>query len=408
MSKRFLDRRWLPGLALALGMAVVPARAERVDPTLPTRRVVGAPAGQSPMFRGDSARTGRTRQPLPSEPVVLWRARVTGGLDLPLVVDGRGHTIAASPMSQLVELDDKGKLSFSVKTGSSPPVQGPVLTTDGTRIVLTAVGELWGLTPNGAVRFRRTLPQSSALGGAQPLATRDGGAVFWAGQSLYWIDPSGDVQARAKHTATPVTLLELGGRILAVSERGDVYEWKPPEEPTKLGSFGGRIDEGAALSSSNHVTAVVDHTRVIDLKLSAGSRHIRVETSELLQGPPTILSNGETRVASFAGLLLGHDRLGAETTRAALEPNSGASAGSVPGLTQPPPLLVDEKGRVAFVRPELDAGVVLETGEIKSAAGAACGDPISLTAAGKQRFVVACRSGLILMIGAAPVSGKAR
>ncbi|MBE7481227.1 MAG: PQQ-like beta-propeller repeat protein [Polyangiaceae bacterium] len=375
------------------------ARAERIDPTFPVRRVVGAPAGAQPMARVDAARTGRARHSLPAAPRVLWRARVTSGLDLPLAVDGRGHVVAASPMSLLVELDAQGKLVWSSKTGNAVPVQGPIITTNGTRVVLTSSGELWGVGPSGTLRLRRTLPTGSVRGAAPPLATRDGGLVLAVTGLLLRLDASGDVLARAKQADAPISLLEHGSGTLIVTEKGDVLEWRPPGEPTKLGSFGGRVDEGAALSSPNHVTAIVDHERLVDFKLSAKTRHIRLDSTDHLQGPPAILANGETRVASFSGLLLGHDRTGIETARAALEPSGGAGLPSVPGLFLPPPLIVDDRGRVAYVRPGLDAGVVLETGEQKLAAGAACGDPGSLAPAGKHRFVVACRSGLILMLG---------
>lgn len=395
-ARRALRSSLLAAVALAFWPS---ARAERIDPSLPVRRVVGPPAGAQPMFRVDSARTGRAKDPLPAEPRVLWRARVTGGLDLPLAVDARGHVIAASPMSQIVELDASGKLAWMLKTGSTAPVQGPVITTDGTRLVLTAGAELWGAGPNGTQRLRRPLPLASTKGAVPPLATRDGGIVIAVTGALLYLDASGDVRARAKQPDAPVALLEHGARTLLVTEKGDVLAWKPPEEPTKLGNFGGRVDEGAALSSSNHLTAIVDHERLVDFKLSANTRHIRLDSSERLQGPPAILANGETRVASFSGRMLGHDRTGIEVTRAALEPSSGAGTPSVPGIFQAPPLIVDGKGRVAFVRPGLEAGVVLESGELKAAAGAACGDPLSLSPAGRNRFVVACRSGLILMIG---------
>ncbi|MCC6900527.1 MAG: PQQ-binding-like beta-propeller repeat protein [Polyangiaceae bacterium] len=374
------------------------ARAERIDPTLPVQRSVGTPAGAQPMYRVDAARTGRSKTPLPTAPRVLWRARVTGGLDLPVAVDARRHVIAASPMSQLVELDENGKLAWTLKTGSSAPVLGPVITTNGTRVVITANAELWAVAPNGTLRTKRSLPLSSVRSGVPPLAARDGGVVLGLPGTLLYLDASGDIQARAKQTDAPVSLVEQGGRTLIVTERGDVLEWKPPREPTKLGSFGGRVDEGAALSSPNHLTAVVDHERLVDFKLSSKTRHVRLSSTDRIQGPPAILANGETRLASFAGVLLGHDRTGIETARAELEPSATAGA-SVPGLFLPPPLVVDEKGRVAFVRPGLDAGVVLETGESKAAAGAACGDPVALAPAGPGRFVVACRSGLILLIG---------
>jgi len=375
------------------------ANADPIDPTLPQRRVVGPPAGACPASRVDGGRTGRARSPLPNKPRELWRARITGGLDLFPVVDRAGHVVAASASGRVSELDARGKLVWTAKTGSASIVLGPVLTSDGTRVVVTTTPEIVGVGTDGGVKYRQLLPLSNLKGAAEPLATSDGGLVLAANGKLLRLDSRGGIQARADFTGTPVAALEQGARVLVATLSGDVLEWKPPAAPTRLGSFGGQLDEGAALSSPNHVTAVVDHQRVIDLNLSAGSRHVRLESSELIQGPPAILGSGETRVASFAGLMLGHDRTGAETSRVALEPPAVAGAALALGLAGAPPLVVDAKGRVAFARPGLDAGIVQPSGNVVTAPGAACGDPMALVPAGAKRMLLGCRSGLMLMIG---------
>jgi hypothetical protein len=390
--------RELAVLSLLLGV-VSSALAEPLDPSLPQRRVVGAPAGANPMFRGDGARTGRATAAFPDSPRVLWRARITGGLDLPMAVDERGHVIAASPMGHVTELRADGKLAWTAKLpAGSPPTIAPVITSDGTRVVVTGSGDIIGLTSAGRDKFQSPLPFGrSAKGLAPALAASDGGVVLGGKGALAWLDASGTVAARAAISGTPVSLIERRSRVLAVTERGDVFEWRPPGEPTKLGSFAGRVDEGAALSGPKTVTAVVDHLRLVDLDLETGARTVRVESLEMLQGPPAVLANGETRVASFGGTMLGHDRAGVETARAALEPPGGALG--APPLAFAPPLWVDPSGRVAYARPGLDVGVLLPSGEPRAAAGAACGDPIALVPAGPQRLVLACRSGLVLMIG---------
>lgn len=385
----------LLGVTVGAGFAL----AAPLDPSLPQRRVVGAPAGESPMDRVDGARSGRSRSDLPGKPRELWRARITGGLDLAPVVDRRGHVVAASAAGRVTELDGKGAVIWSTRTGSGAVMLGPMLTSDETRVVIASPPEVIGLAVDGTTKYRRSLPLPDLKNAAQPLATSDGGMVLAAHGKLLRLDSRGDVQARAELPSPPVSLLEQGRRILIVALSGDVLEWKPPAEPSKLGSFGGRVDEGAALSSANHVTAVVDHQRVVDLNLTAGTRHLRVVSGELLQGPPAISAGGETRVASFGGLLLGHDQSGAETARAALEPASAAAATPGLGLTGAPPLVLDGKGRVAFARPGLDVGVLLPNGNIVTAPGAACGDPLSLVPAGARRLLLGCRSGLLLMLG---------
>jgi hypothetical protein len=389
------------GLALCAGLAVVLSRAadaESLDPTLPQRRVVGPPGGHSPMFRINGARTGRSTTALPDKPKVLWRARIAGGITLPPAVDDRGRVIIASGQGQVVQLDDKGKNLFSVKTGSDVPALGPVLSSDGTRVVVTTKPELYGITPGGSVRYHHPIPVAGP-GDVPPLASSDGGIVIAAGGTLLRFDASGTLQARASYTGTASALLERSSHLLLVLDRGDVFEWKPPALPNKLASFGGRLDESATLTGPERVTAVVDHQRLADLDLKTATRTVRVDSADSIQGPPTLMTNGETRVVTFSGLMLGHDRNGNETTRVALEPSIVGSDGGLMGFTPAPALLTDAQGRIGFVRPGLEVGVVLPNGNLVAATGAACGDPIALVPAGPTRMLLACRSGLVFMVG---------
>lgn len=389
------------GLALCAGLALVLSRsadAESLDPTLPQRRVVGPPGGHSPMFRSNAARTGRSATSLPDKPRVLWRARVPGGISLSPVVDERGRVVIASGNGQLVQLDDRGKSLSSVKTGSDPAALGPVLSSDGTRVVVTSKPELYGITPGGSVRYHHPIPVAVA-GDVPPLASSDGGIVVAAAGTLLRFDASGTLQARASYTGTVATLLERASHLLLVLDRGEVYEWKPPALPNKLASFGGRIDESAALTGPERVTAVVDHQRLADLDLKTATRSVRVDSADSIQGPPTLLVNGETRVVTFSGLMLGHDPGGNETTRVALEPSIVGSDGGLMGFTPAPALIADAQGRIGFVRPGLEVGVVLPNGNLAAATSAACGDPIALVPAGPTRMLLACRSGLVFMVG---------
>jgi hypothetical protein len=388
-------------LALAGGGALLlsrPADAESLDPTLPQRRVVGAPAGASPMSRINGARTGRTAAALPEKPRILWRTRVTGGISLAPAVDERGRVVIASGNGQILQFDERGKSLSSVKTGSDLPVLGPVLSSDGTRVLVTSAPELYGITPSGSVRYHYTLPVGSA-GDVPPLAASDGGIVVAAAGNLFRFDASGSLQARASYTGIAAAILERASHVLLVLDRGEVYEWKPPASPNKLASFGGRIDEGAALSGPERVTAVVDHQRLCDVDLKTATRTVRVDSADAVQGPPTLLTSGETRIVTFSGLMLGHDRSGNETTRIALEPSIVGTDGGLVGFTPAPGLIADAQGRIGYVRPGLEAGVVLPNGNLVSASGAACGDPLSLTPAGPKRMLLACRSGLVFMLG---------
>jgi hypothetical protein len=388
-------------LAIALGaLATVARGSEELDPTVPGKWVVGAPRGARPMDRVDAARTGRARDPLPSKPRILWRARIQGGVAQPVAVDARGAVIVSSPISTVTELSPAGKTAWSSKTGATPPATSPVLTSDGTRVVLTTAGELYGFDRAGRERFSVALPLVATGRVAEPLPERDGGLVVAAGRTVIRVDRSGLLRASARLDADVTTIVARGSETLIVTERGDVFGWKPPAEPTEVASFGARVD-GAALDGQR-LTAVVDQKRLVDLDLGTGTRFTRAENALGLAGPPALAPAGSTRVVTLDGLLLAHDTKGDETLRVALEPPSmigDAGATVLSASSASPPVIVDAKGSVGFVRPGLDAGVVDAAGNVRAAPGAACIDPIGIAPAGSGRMVLACRSGVVFLLG---------
>jgi hypothetical protein len=223
------------------------------------------------------------------------------------------------------------------------------------------------------------------------------------GGQLFRLEAHGTIRAQA-HVNDEVRAILRGKRgLLIVTELGDVHEWLPPAAPTKLGSFGGRIGEGAALSDSSRLSAVVDHARLVDFKLNTATRHVRMpESMLLLQGPPAITKNSETRVVSFDGVVLGHDVAGRETLRVSLRASPALSDGGAPLTEIPissPPVLVDSDAWLAVSASGLDAGVVSPMGELYTAPDTACADPVSLAPAGEGKMLVACRSGSIWLVG---------
>ena len=88
---------WALGLgAVALVALLSRAAAEPIDPSLPQRRSVGAPAGAAAMARVDAARSGRARTALPDAPKILWRARAMGSARGPVAVSRDGAVVIAS------------------------------------------------------------------------------------------------------------------------------------------------------------------------------------------------------------------------------------------------------------------------------------------------------------------------
>jgi outer membrane protein assembly factor BamB len=438
--------RALRGALVALGAALPTgsiALADVIDPSLPRAVVVGAPRGAAPSERIDTARTGRARTRLPHPPIELWRRHICGGIEHLPVVDAEDNILIALSSPELIKLGPDGKEVWRARLGAASPVAPPVLTSDGTAVVITAAGQAWGVAPNGAVRFTTALGVRGRDIETAPLPLRDGGLVVASGPTLLELDRDGAVRARTSLEARPggvdtrVTgaLLaappgdaQLAGATLFTTEAGSVYSFRPPGAPRKLGSFGGFARKGATLADARTLLAVVDNRRVVALDLPTGTTHVRATAAPFgfFDGPVTLgpaSRGGLALVAHQSGLLLGFDAAGNEKLRLALEkpppaPDAGApaapgaGAGVVGGavgsamsffgpveLKPSPPLIVDPAGGVGFARVNGRVGVVSPEGNLALAGERVCSVPIGVVPAGDKRMLLACRDGGVWLYG---------
>lgn len=439
---RALAGRALRGALLAL-FAALPtgsiALADAIDPTLPRAVVVGAPRGASPSERVDAARTGRSRTLLPQQPIELWRRHVTGGIEQIPVVDADDNILIALTVPEAIKLGPDGKEIWRVRLGTFSPAVPPILTSDGSLVVITAAGQAWGISPNGAVRFMTPLGVRGREIETAPLALRDGGLVVASGSTLLELDRDGQIRARTALEVRPGSLdsrvtgallaappgdARIAGATLFTTETGSVYSFRAPGAPHKLGSFGGSVKKGAVLADARTLLAVVDNRRLVALDLPTGTTHVRASATPLsfLDGPVTLgpaARGGLTLVALQSGLLLGLDAAGNEKLRVALEkpPSIDAGAPSVGGvggapggggtvgffgpieLKPSPPLIVDPTGSVGFARINGRVGVVGPEGSIALAGERVCGTPIGVVPAGNKRMLLACRDGGVWLYG---------
>jgi hypothetical protein len=437
--QREAARRALRGALLALG-ALLPtgsiALADAIDPSLPRAVVVGAPRGAAPSERLDAARTGRTRTRLPQPPIELWRRHITGGIEQLPVVDADDNILIALTAPEAIKLGPDGKEIWRVRLGAASPVAPPVLTSDGTMVVITAAGQAWGISPNGAVRFTTPLGVRGRDIETTPLPLRDGGLVVASGPTLLELDRDGAVRARtALDTkpgspdsrvtgallAAPPGDASLAGATLFTTETGAVYSFRPPGLPRKLGSFGGLAKKGAVLVDARTLLAVVENRRIVALDLPTGTTHVRASAAPLgfFDGPVTLgpaSRGGLALVAHQSGLLLGFDAAGNEKLRLALEkpppaPDAGApgASGGVMGgsigffgpieLKPSPPLIVDPAGSIGFARVNGRVGVVGPEGNLALAGERVCSAPIGVVPAGDKRMLLACRDGGVWLYG---------
>jgi hypothetical protein len=409
------------GFFAALGVAgalvAASAVAQRFDPRTPQTFVVGAPGGAAPMQRVDPGRTGRAKSALPQGPPRRHWGRTVGtvgGLEHAPLVGPNGEIVVVTSRGEAVWLDAAGAELARVSLGAVG-VSPPALTADGTLVVVTAAGQAVGAVRAG-VRYHTTLGGERAVGGRiAPLPLDDGGVVVATGTELTALDAAGGIRASAPTPPLATSLLAAEGRVVALGTTGAVYTWIPGRAPTRVGSFGGSVDGGAALLPDGSLVAVVDHQRVVRLDLARGLAVTRASAppGTLLLGPPAVL--GEKVTVLVEGLaqswLVTYDAAGAELLRVPIgvTPLGPAPDGGVPTLGPVPHAgpLVDGSGTLALLTLDGRVAVVPPGGGLSATVDAPCGrsgtggrSPAgTMVPAGPGAVVVACESGFISRYG---------
>jgi hypothetical protein len=398
---------------LAGGALASLALADVVDPARPTVMVVGPPRGFAPTPRIDADRHGLSASELPPNPQLMWRREVSGGLDLPPLVDARGGIWFAGVGPEVRHLDADGRARWRAKLGSSPAVLPPVLTSDGSLALVAGDGKLWLVAAGGAVRFRVPLGIATKRAEAAPFAFDDGSVVAAGERSLVHVGADGSVRRRVSIEGGTIVgaLLPDGPGVLMTASDGRVLAWRPPEPLRELGSFGGRLEGGALRAGERTLVAVVDKQRLVALDVGSGSRRrlARAPSPRVpFEGPPTLDPSGAVLVTTVAGELLRVDARGQVVRGLALDRSMrilGTDGGRLPSIFRrlqarpSPPLVVDSHGTIAFVRSSGRLGLVGAHDAVRDVHRGFCSRPIVILPAGPKRLLVACRSGSIGMFG---------
>jgi len=389
--------------AMLASVAAHHARADRARPEFPATVVVGPSPGAEPMARGNVARTGQTTR-LPDPPHEVWHRKIRGGLSLAPAVDARGAIVVAAAVAEVVQVSPDGAEQWHHPLGMSVSTAGPVILSDDTRMVVTALGDAWGFGPDGSVRFQVDLSHLGADPQVAPLPRDNGHVVLAIAAHLVEIDARGRV---ADQVALPERvvgmLLQSPQGVIATGESGKVYAWSQPHAPRVIGAFGGQVREGAVLDAHDAIVAVVDASRLVRMDPNTGATTTLLSLLGM-ESPPAIGTRSTIWVTTAAGSLIGMSGAD-EAARVPLHPappaDADPDAGSIVSayLSPSPPVVTDHDGRVAFVRSDGRVGVVDPSGAVHAVEAPACGSPIALVAAGDRKFLVACKNGSIKLYG---------
>ena len=150
---------------------------------------------------------------------------------------------------------------------------------------------------------------------------------------LFALDVEGGVRARATVPEPVAAPLVAGSeRAVAVSATGNVYGWTPGRPVKKLGSFGQRLDGGAALLGRDTLVAVAGASQLLAMDLTRGTVSTHADAQGgLYLGPPALLGSAAYLFAIAQGhtFLVGLDESGREITRSGL--GSAASLAAADG-----------------------------------------------------------------------------
>jgi hypothetical protein len=384
--------RWraLFGIALATSLSEAADVASGSAVTLSAGPPTGAPA-----LRNDAARSGRVAK-LPDELALAFRSQLSGGLDVPVAIRADGTVVAAG--TSLIELDRKGREKRRSPLPSAV-VQAPVLLSDGTTVVITTSGECLGISPSGRVRFRHLLPLRGKALRVAPVPMSDGGVAVAAGSTLIRLDDAGNVIDRARVDEPPAWgLAAAGDDVIAVADLGAVYRWSRGERPRRIGVLGGGPSALPAVVGRS-IVVPLEGRRLVLFDLATASAVTLATSPGVIDASPAVDGARNFWLTTSTGLLLGIGADGRELERVALAGSAITSdAGLIGTMAVAPGVLVDEAGRIAFVRPSGDVGIV-EKSTVKLADQRACLEPIGLASDG-VRVVVTCRDGTVASYGA--------
>jgi hypothetical protein len=376
------------------------ARAQTIDPTIGRRLVFGPSQGPAPMFRLDIGRSGQSSLALPRAPKLLRRIRIPGGFLHGITVPEPSRILIAHKTAQLSELDEQGKSIWTVKTGAAASQTLPVVTNDGTRLLVNAAGEVIAVGRDGRLRYRRALQKRQNVRAAAPLPLDDGNVIIALGALLVRLAPDGAELSRIEAPGSVTALAHDGTALYAATESGRIFEWTQLGTLTPRGDFGGRVDDTLTVLPRRRLAAVVDRERLVELDLtSRTTQAYPLGGSSTWVSAPAAARDGRLLVTTADGFFFAYRDARREALRVPLDPLLGASAAT--GQRSGPAPVVDATGSVAVILSGIDPAIIDRDGTVRFVSGAACADPVSLVPLSSRQLVAGCSSGMLWVIGEA-------
>ncbi len=373
-------------LVFALGSSGASVAAEDLVTSLPHTLYRGPPSGIAVTFGVDWGRTRRAAElPVPASAAVLWKRQIPGGVSCNVLIDAAGRIFVAG-LGRVTQLDRHGTREYSQRADFSSAAAAALLA-DGTRVVLTRERRLMSWSRRGAPGVDIELGAPSRFASSTLLPLPDGSLLVSIGP---WLlnSSGGKVQDHVELKDPVEHTLVVGRRVIAIDDKGNVFEWSGRSTPRARGSFGGRLT-AAAVSSPEALLGVVSNRAVVELSLTTGNLR------ELARFPAPGLLSVLAVPADERAITMQTDG-----TLVAL----GATLIAYPRQSAPESptdvqLLASPDGSVAWMASNASLrlqGIELDARELPDVR---CAQLASLVPAGPSKLAVACSSGQVWLIG---------
>jgi outer membrane protein assembly factor BamB len=299
--------------------APAPATSSAITESTTARRAAdgGVAAGPPSMLHLDPRHTNRSPFRGPTAPKLEWSFDAGGPVESAPVVLDDGTIVVGSLGGTLFGLDAAGHIRFRVELGdriyASPLSFGDSLYagSDGRKFL--------GLTRTGVVRFRMDTEGDMDTG---PAPTPWGGIVFASGSVVYASKPDGTLlwRTRARRKCYSSPAVGADGTLYVGCQDHKLYAIAPDGQIRWTQDLGADVDSSPAIEDDGTIVAGSDNAEVVLLEPEHGNIQWRAQVGGYVRGAISIGRDGVVMAGTY----------GPTPRLIALEPHDGSLRFSFP------------------------------------------------------------------------------
>jgi outer membrane protein assembly factor BamB len=297
----------------AIVVALFSLRASRRGKTAAPPASSSAPAGSATQMRGraasgpvstgaprmihvDARHTNRSPFEGPRQPTVVWTFDTGGPIEAAPAILTDGTIVVASLGGKIFGLGNDGKARFTVDVGerlySSP------LATEAGFFLGADAGKFIGLSPTGTVRWKLETNGDADTGAA---LTPWGGIVFASGRMIYAAKPDGTVlwrvKTRKKSFSSPAVADD--GTVYAGSQDHHLYAIDAAGAVKWSVDLGADVDSAPAVADDGTIMVGSDRAEVVALAPADGAIKWRTRVGGFVRGALSIARDGVVLAGTY-------------------------------------------------------------------------------------------------------------